>query len=256
MESLDLNALKIEATGDAAYFFSLLSCCSKELGVQDLARIATSSKDLKQACVAIARRDVLQLLGVAVAQAEKADAECSAAAATAAGADSGDYDNVDETYPACAYGADTDLNACAQTGHEPQVHAVAWLLRAAPVEAASDAAVDCMLCMPAVPEHAAVQLVTAGMRLSYAQLLSAADRMVEGVEVWVLAQQQLGVQTDIPEDAIDICRGDCSVFKRWVSCALCCCASGRLGLAVMHSWLPYKVLHHTDGLQSEGVQSS
>jgi hypothetical protein len=75
--------------------------------------------------------------------------------------------------------------------------------------------------MPAVPQKAAVQLVTAGMRVAFAQLLSAADRMVKGVEVWVLAQQQLGVQTDIPEDAVDICRDNISVFKRWVSCPIC-----------------------------------
>jgi hypothetical protein len=42
--------------------------------------------------------------------------------------------------------------------------------------------------MLAVPEQAAVQLVTAGIRVSFAQLLSAADRLVKGVEVWVLAQ--------------------------------------------------------------------
>jgi hypothetical protein len=110
---------------------------------------------------------------------------------------------------------------CFDSAYHLQVHAVAWLLRAAPVEAASDAAVECVLSMPAVPEQAAVQLVTAGMRVSYAQMLRAADRMVKGVEVWVLAQQQLGVQTDIPEDAVDICRGNESVYKRWVSCPLC-----------------------------------
>jgi hypothetical protein len=98
--------------------------------------------------------------------------------------------------------------------------ALAWLLRAAPVETASDAAMECVLRMPAVPEQAAVQLVKAGMWVSFAQLLSPADSMVKGVEVWVLAQQQLGVQTDIPEDAVGICRGTFGVFGRWVSCSI------------------------------------
>jgi hypothetical protein len=98
------------------------------------------------------------------------------------------------------------------------MHAVAWLLRAAPVETAAAAAVECVLSMPAVPQQAALQLVKAGLRVSFAQLLSAADRMVKGVEVWALAQQQLGVQTDIPEHDVDICRCESSVYLRWVSC--------------------------------------
>jgi hypothetical protein len=87
------------------------------------------------------------------------------------------------------------------------------------------------------------------MRVSYAQLLSAADGMVEGVEVRVLAQQQLGVQTDIPEDAVDIRLGDSSVFKRWVSCYICCCASERLG------WLLSSILHGIVGLLCQGLVS-
>jgi hypothetical protein len=244
MNSLNLHALRIDTNEDAACFFSLLSCCSKELGVQDLARIAASSKSLKEACVAIARRDLLQLLESAVAQAAEAEAKCSAAAASAAqaacvafdsdGYDSGGYDSDGEWYPDdSVINKYKDLKGAAQAVYDDmyqlQVHAVSWLLRAAPVEAASDAAVSCVLSMPAVPEQAAVQLVTAGLRVSYAQLLSAADRMVKGVEVWVLAQQQLGVQTDILEDAVDICRGNLSVFTRWVRCfKLCGRASKRL----------------------------
>jgi hypothetical protein len=231
MDSLDLQALRIDATKDAAYFFSLLSCCSKELGVQDLARIAASSKSLNEACVTIARRDMHQLLGAAVAQAAEAEAKRSAAArwtlmcraaATARAHDISGFDSDGEAHFDGNYDTYTDDEKVARTAYTLQVHAVEWLLRAAPVEAASEAAVECMLSMPAVPQQAAVQLVEAGMRVSYAQLLRAADRMVKGVEVWVLAQQQLGVQTDIPEDAVDICRGDVSVFERWVRCSYCC----------------------------------
>jgi hypothetical protein len=194
--------------------FKLLSCCSKELGVQDLARIAASSKSLREACIAIARRDMLQLLEAAVAQA----AAAAAAMAADSALNSSSYDKDDDIFPehACAYCIDNTTEA--QTAYERQVHAVAWLLRAAPAEAASDAAVECVLLrLPAVSQQTAVQLVTAGMRVPFAQLLSAAHSMVKGVEVWVLAQQQLGVQTDIPQDAVDICMGSFSVFKRWVS---------------------------------------
>jgi hypothetical protein len=50
-----------------------------------------------------------------------------------------------------------------------------------------------------------VQLVAAGVRIRYAQLLTAANSMVPGVEVWVQAQQLLGVRTDIPDVAVAVC---------------------------------------------------
>jgi hypothetical protein len=209
MESLDLQALSIDSTEHAAYLFKLLSCCSKELGVQDLARIAASSKSLKEACIAIAKRYMLQLLGAAVAQGAEAEAQCSAAEAAAMAA----VRALDRT----GLNSNASAASVANTVHKMQLHAVAWLLRAAPVEAASAAAVECVLRMPAVPQQAAVQLVTAGVRVTFAQLLSAANSMVKGVEVWVLAQQQLGGQTDIPRDAVDICMDSVSVFKHWVS---------------------------------------
>jgi hypothetical protein len=42
-----------------------------------------------------------------------------------------------------------------------------------------------------VPLNWALQLVAAGVRFSYAQLLAAANSMLAGVEVWVQAQQKL-----------------------------------------------------------------
>jgi hypothetical protein len=69
-----------------------------------------------------------------------------------------------------------------------------------------------LLAMPNVPLDVAKQLVSAGMRVSYAQLLAAAHSMVAGVEVWVQAQQQLGIQTDLPAAAVAICCGE-----DWVS---------------------------------------
>jgi hypothetical protein len=140
MDSLDSQALSIDTTEDAAYFFSLLSCCSKELGLQDLARIAASSKLLKEACVAIAGRDLHKLLGAAVVQAAEADAEFSAAEeeATAAcvAAHCGGYDSEGGSYAPGGFVWDDYLPyedryvAPLKTAYKLQVHAVAWLLRA------------------------------------------------------------------------------------------------------------------------------
>jgi hypothetical protein len=97
MESLDSQGLGIDTNKDAAYLFSLLSCCSKELGVQDLARIAASSKILKEACAAVVERDFLQLLAATVAHAAEAEAKRSAASAAAMATfvamDSSDFDS-------------------------------------------------------------------------------------------------------------------------------------------------------------------
>uniref|UniRef100_A0A383VCN4 Uncharacterized protein n=1 Tax=Tetradesmus obliquus TaxID=3088 RepID=A0A383VCN4_TETOB len=88
--------------------------------------------------------------------------------------------------------------------------AVGWLaallLRKAP-EAAADVTTR-LLNLPDVPPELAVQLVSAGMRFSYAQLLAAADSMVARVDVWVQAQQQLRVESNIPAAAIAICCND------------------------------------------------
>jgi hypothetical protein len=65
-----------------------------------------------------------------------------------------------------------------------------------------------------VAKQFAEQLFAAGMRITYAQLLAAADSMVEGVEVWVQAQQALGIDTDIPAIAVAVCCGDPDA---WVS---------------------------------------
>jgi hypothetical protein len=211
MESLISQALSIDAAEGTACIFSILSCCSKDLGVQGIARIACSSKSLNKTCVAIVRRDALQLLEAAAAQAAEGLEERHAAAATATAAMN------DPWWPAMHWRRCVELEQAAQAVCSQRLNAVAWLLQTAPTETTSGAAVECVLSMPAVTQQAAVQLVKAGMRVSYAQLLSAADRMVEGVEVWVVAQQQLGVQMDIPEDAVDVCTGDSSMFKRWVS---------------------------------------
>jgi hypothetical protein len=57
--------------------------------------------------------------------------------------------------------------------------------------------------------------VAAGVRIWYLQLLDAASRSLAGVELWVQAQQFLGVETDIPAVAVAICCGDEWVSGSW-----------------------------------------
>jgi hypothetical protein len=90
-------------------------------------------------------------------------------------------------------------------------HAVetCWL-RKAPALAVD--VIERLLHLPSVPLDTAKQLVAAGVRISYAQLLEAARTKVAGVEVWVQAQHDLGILTDIPDPALLVCCGD-----DWVS---------------------------------------
>jgi hypothetical protein len=83
-----------------------------------------------------------------------------------------------------------------------------WLLGLAPAAVAAAASLGQRLfSIPDVPRDIAKQLVSAGVRITYAQLLAAANAMVAGVEVWVQAQQQLSIHTDIPAAATAICMG-------------------------------------------------
>jgi hypothetical protein len=85
---------------------------------------------------------------------------------------------------------------------EQHKQAVVWLLLAAPAVATTADRLSHVLNMTT---GWALQLVKAGVRITYAQLLAAARSMVAGVEVWVQAQQQLAVHTDIPDLAVAVC---------------------------------------------------
>jgi hypothetical protein len=96
---------------------------------------------------------------------------------------------------------------------EQHRQAVVWLLLAVPAAATT---ADLLVRIPTVPVGEALQLVKAGVRITYAQLLAAACSMVAGVEVWVQEQQQLGIQTDIPAPAVAVCCVDkVSFFRLW-----------------------------------------
>jgi hypothetical protein len=109
---------------------------------------------------------------------------------------------------------DRALDTARQSQQEQHKQAVAWLaavlLRKAPTLA--EDVTDRLLRLPSMPLATAQQLVAAGVRVTYAQLLAAAHSMVAGVEVWVQAQQRLGVHTNIPALAVAICCGE-----DWVS---------------------------------------
>jgi hypothetical protein len=106
------------------------------------------------------------------------------------------------------------VNTARQSEQQQHKKAAAWLagvlLHRAPALAVDVS--ERVFRLPSVTRAIAKKLVAAGVRISYAQLLAAAHSMVAGVEVWVWAQQQLGVHTDIPALAVAICCG-----KDWVS---------------------------------------
>lgn len=171
---------------DAINTFELLSSCSSDLGAAGLARVAASSKQLRDTCIIIARRDVQSLLQPALQQ------------ATASAVD---------------------------VEQEKHMQAVLWLLQAAPTAVAAASVSEQLVRLPDVPHRWALQLVTAGVRIMYPPLLAAACSMVPGMEVWVQAQQQLGVQTDMPATAVAVCCGEIATgaLVSIVGCQWCYC---------------------------------
>jgi hypothetical protein len=168
---------------------ALRSCpvLCKELGPQGLACLATSSIYCRTAAVEAVCKEKRDLLASAL-------------------------DTAHST------GLDVDVDDSEGLDVHVHLQAVAWLaghlLRQEP-ETAADVA-EQLLTLPKVPLSMAKQLLSAGMRISYEQLLAAASSMVKGVEVWVQAQQLLNITSDIPNAAVAICCGG-----NWVSGARC-----------------------------------
>jgi hypothetical protein len=108
-----------------------------------------------------------------------------------------------------AYFLNTAVGTAREDGQHKRYQTVAWLaallLHSAPTTAAN--LTSQLLNLPAVPLDCAMQMVLAGLRVTCPQLLAAANSMVAGLEVWVRAQQQLGIQTDIPAAAVSVCYG-------------------------------------------------
>jgi hypothetical protein len=163
------------------------------LGLQGLACLASTCPQLKQECFAYIYGNVTALLLDALPSVN-AEEGLAAVAERAAAAPP----------PPAA-----EAEAC------QRLQPVIWLLQVSPSTLSSAVAgadvLQRLVHLPHVPLPQAKQLVAAGVRIPYAQLLSAASSMVAGVEVWVQAQQQLGISTDVPAAAIAICCGEDSV---------------------------------------------
>jgi hypothetical protein len=144
-----------------------------ELGLRGLLTLAASSKQLSRTCLAAACDAAVDLLAQSTAAIAAADGRATRLA-------------------------------------RQHMQAAKWLLRAAPAAVKSASVAAPLVRIANVPPGWALQLVAAGVRISYAQLLAAADSMVQGVEVWMKAQQQLGVQTDTPMAAVALCCDECA----------------------------------------------
>jgi hypothetical protein len=113
----------------------------------------------------------------------------------------------------CVWLIDQELNQ-AQGRRAQQERALVWLASVARNDPNAERDVaEQLLSLKLVSPNLAAELIRAGVRVTYAQLLAAAKRGVTGVEVWVQALQQVGGTTDMPAIAVAICcDGD------WVSC--------------------------------------
>jgi hypothetical protein len=173
-----------------ASLLDVLPYLGRSLGLQGLACLGASSQQFKQACLEFVNPNSTHLVLDAL---PPLSPECGLAEAAAAAA------------------AASQLPPPAGAAVDQRLQPVLWLSRVAPVTASSAlAAVDVLqrlVHLPHVPLQQAQDLVKAGVRISYAQLLAAANSMVAGVEVWVLAQQQLAVTSDIPATAVAVCCG-------------------------------------------------
>jgi hypothetical protein len=171
----DLKLVEKVAFEDLVPFFIT------QLDLQGLACLAACSRDLRTTCVEHVQRHASSFF------------EAAWEALQAAPETSG-----------CREGAQMEHNSD-HILQEQHRQTLVWLLLTAPAVAAVTPTADLLLRIPSMPKRWVLQLVAAGVRITYSQLLAAARSMVAGVEVWVQAQQQLGVQTDIPEVAVAVC---------------------------------------------------
>jgi hypothetical protein len=173
----------LNAAGDLV---DVLPYLGRALGLQGLACLAGSSRQFRQACIDLAEQTAYVLLLEALPPVKPSNTLAAVAKAAAA--------------------------VPAPSAADQRLQPVLWLVHVAPSVAASAlAAADVLqrlMHLPHVPLQHAQQLVAAGVRMPYTQLLSAARSMVAGVELWVQSQQQLGVASDIPAAAVAICCGE------------------------------------------------
>jgi hypothetical protein len=154
---------EVKASSAAVALIHVLPYLGKELGLHGLACLAGSSRHFRQECVDLAKQNAHVLLLGALPPVKPIETLAALAEAAAA---------VPPPSPA-----------------DQRLQPVLWLVHVAPsVTASALAAADVLqrlMHLPHVPLQHAQQLVAAGVRISYAQLLSAARSMVVEVEVWV-----------------------------------------------------------------------
>jgi hypothetical protein len=168
----DVQATAVNSGIDEASLLWLLPFCSKQLGLQGLACLAASSKGFRTACRVIVERQAASLVIDKFRTAE-------------AGISTNRY-------------AETSIK-------QRHVQGAVWALHLAPTAATAAGVAEQLICLPAV---CANKLLDAGVCISYEQLLAAANKMVDGADIWVYFQHhhnQLQNTNDIPADAAAIC---------------------------------------------------
>jgi hypothetical protein len=185
--------VKSSKTSTDAILLDVLPYIARTLGLQGLACLAASNQQFKQACLELVEQNSHHLLLDVLPPLSPERGLAQAATV-----------RLPPPPPAAAAATDQRLQP------------VLWLSRVAPGMATSGlSAVDVLqrlVHLPHVPLQHAKQLVADGVRIPNAQLMAAANSMVAGVEVWVQAQRELEVTSDIPAAAVAICCG-----KPWVS---------------------------------------
>jgi hypothetical protein len=171
----------MDAGSEEPLVLQVLPFCSRQMGLQGLACLAACSKKAKLTSDEIKSKDALIVL-LGTLDATKAEA----AAESAAGAIQRSFDK--------------QLTRLAAWWKPVQKH-----VQTVPTALTLAGVSDRMLWLPPVSLKQAKQLISGGVRIRYAELLTAASCMVPGLAMWVQAQQQLGIQTDIPKAAVEVC---------------------------------------------------
>jgi hypothetical protein len=178
----------------------VLPLMATHVGLLGVGSLAASSKQLRAACSDILPQDATTLLLDAVLQASATAVAAKAAKAARAAA----------RYPVANDAVQHKVTL------KQQAQAVQWLLQLHPSAATTAGALDRLLHIPAVPAAIARVLIASGVRITFAQLVAAANSMVEGVEVWAQLMSNVHAlepeQCDMPTATFAICCPSC-----WVS---------------------------------------
>jgi hypothetical protein len=173
----DFQAMAVASGIDEASLRWLLPFCSKQLELQGLACPAASSKGLRTACLHVVQTEAASLVI----------------------AELGTEDIVDST------------NTFGTPGiNQRHAQAAIWGLHFTPTAATAAGVAEQLVRLPLLPLLVpwAVRLQDAGVRISYEQVLTAANNMVPGAGLWLHLQHaryQLLDDSSTPAAAAQIC---------------------------------------------------